>query len=173
MKAYLGLGSNIGDRASHLRAAIEMLSEDGRVKVLKESSIYETDPVGYEDQALFLNMVIQVKTNLQPEALLALCLQIELVLGRKREVRWGPRVIDIDVLLIENKIIQTEKLVVPHPRMHERNFVKVPLLELDPHITLPTMDEPLSLCGENSNNDEGVRKWKQKDGEGESKRFEN
>lgn len=165
--AYLGLGSNIDNRIAYIRAALNALDQHEEIKIIKQSSIYETDPVGYEDQGLFLNMVVQIETNLQPEKLLDVCLSIETSLGRKREKRWGPRSIDIDLLLFDQQIIHTEKLTVPHPRMCERGFVTIPLLEIEQNIKLPTMDQPLRLYVKKQNNQKGVRIWKRKNGEGE------
>lgn len=165
--AYLGLGSNIGNRYEFLNEAIQLLNNSLAVKVIKKSSVYETDPVGFEDQAQFLNMVIKVETDLSPDELLNQCLKIELELGRKRKIHWGPRTIDIDLLLYENEIISTETLTVPHPRMCERNFVTVPLLEIAKNIQLPTMNQPLRLYVEQLNNQKGVYQWKQNVGESE------
>lgn len=164
-RAYLGLGSNIEDRIEYIQSAIKAINRYEEIKVIKQSSIYETDPVGYEDQGLFLNMVIQVKTNLSPEKLLEVCLNIETSLGRKRVKRWGPRIIDIDLLLYDQQIIDKENLTVPHPRMCERGFVTIPLLELEKNITLPTMNQPLRLSEKVRNNQKGVRTWKQRNGE--------
>jgi 2-amino-4-hydroxy-6-hydroxymethyldihydropteridine diphosphokinase len=133
--------------------------------VVNTSSIYETDPVGYENQEQFLNMAIQVSTALNPFELLDTCLEIELNLGRKRDIRWGPRTIDLDILLFNHENIETEKLIVPHPRMHERAFVLIPLLEIDSSIRLPKMERPLSSILEDIPDREGVRIWKRKNGE--------
>lgn len=172
-RAYISLGSNIGNRFKFLQTAINELNNEPGITVVKQSSIYETDPVGYEDQALFLNMVLKLSTNLTPLNLLEVCLKIEQQIGRTRELRWGPRKIDIDILLYDDKIINSHKLVVPHPRMIERNFVIIPLLELDENIILPTMNEPLRLFFSNQNNHKGVRKWKQNNGDGGSEPSEN
>ncbi|WP_102273284.1 2-amino-4-hydroxy-6-hydroxymethyldihydropteridine diphosphokinase [Cytobacillus massiliigabonensis] len=164
-EAYIALGSNIGDRSKHLMQAIEELNALPEVKVVNTSSIYETDPVGYEDQDQFLNMVIHVKTGLNPIQLLEACLAIEKELGRKRDIRWGPRTIDLDILLYNQENIKTEKLLVPHPRMQERAFVIIPLLEIQSGIKLPTMEKPLQACLEDIPDREGVRIWKRKNGE--------
>lgn len=164
-KAYLSLGSNIGEREENLKAAIEQLHAHSNIEVVKVSSIYETDPVGYEEQEQFLNMVVEVKTSLNSFELLEVCLNTEKNLGRKRDIRWGPRTIDLDILLFNQENIKSEQLTVPHPRMHERAFVIIPLLEIDSGIELPTMKVPLREVLEDRSDREGVRIWKQKNGE--------
>lgn len=126
---FFGLGSNLGDRKKYLADAMKLLEQRG-VKILKKSSIYETEPVGLTDQPKFLNMVVEVSTNLSPEDLLRVCLGAEDDLGRVRQERWGPRTIDIDVLLYQDRKIRTEFLTIPHPRMFEREFVMKPLREI-------------------------------------------
>ena len=134
--AYLALGANIGDRLANLQKAVDMLNESGYCRVTKVSSVYSTKPVGLTDQPDFLNAVISVETTLSPTDLLKLCLGIEETLGRERTIRWGPRVIDIDILLYESVYINEDNLVIPHPRMMERAFVLVPLVEITPDIEL-------------------------------------
>lgn len=131
-ESYLSLGSNIGDRLEMLKQAVRLLVKHPRVDVLKISSLYETDPVGFTEQDTFLNMVVHLQTGLSVLELLEVCQSIEGELNRKREIRWGPRTIDLDILLFNHDNIKTERLIIPHPRMHERAFVLVPLLELDP-----------------------------------------
>lgn len=135
---YLGLGSNVGDRESHLRAAIELLRERG-VEVDAVSSTYETEPVGEVlDQADFLNAAIRIRTELEPEALLDLCKEIEIVRGRSLDApRHSPRPLDVDLLLLGDLELSTERLTLPHPEVTSRRFVLVPLLELDPELCLP------------------------------------
>ncbi|MBU8881387.1 2-amino-4-hydroxy-6-hydroxymethyldihydropteridine diphosphokinase [Bacillus sp. FJAT-29790] len=164
-EAYLSLGSNIGDRNENLKEAIENLEASPEIKVINTSSIYETDPVGYENQEQFLNMVIQVETTLEPIALLDTCHEIEKNLGRKRDIRWGPRTIDLDILLYNQENIETDKLIVPHPRMQERAFVVIPLLEIQSCIKLPTMEVSLQAVLGDIPDRKGVRIWKQKNGE--------
>lgn len=130
--SYLSLGSNMGDRFEMLRQAVAQLVEHPAVTVTRISSLYETDPVGYTDQEPFLNMVVQLETELTALALLNVCQKIEQNLNRKRLVRWGPRTIDLDILLYNQDRIETDRLTVPHPRMNERAFVLIPLLEIDP-----------------------------------------
>ncbi|MBD0384578.1 2-amino-4-hydroxy-6-hydroxymethyldihydropteridine diphosphokinase [Paenibacillus sedimenti] len=128
--AYVALGSNIDDRERYLQQAIIELNEHAGINVTAQSSIYETDPVGYVDQAAFLNMVIEVSTTLPAEELLTTMLAIEKRLGRTRDLRWGPRTIDLDMLLYGEQRLSTPDLIIPHPRMHERAFVLVPLAEV-------------------------------------------
>lgn len=165
--AYISLGSNMGDRLSHLKDALDELHKDKRISIKKISSIYETDPVGYTNQGKFLNIVAKLETEYEAEQLLRKCLQVELQLGRERKIRWGPRTVDLDILLYNQDNIETDDLSVPHPRMHERAFVIIPLLEIEPNIELPAMKLPLQKVLEHIPDKEGVRLWKKKDGEEE------
>ena len=135
---YLGLGSNVGDRAAHLRAAIALLGERG-VEVEAVSSAYETEPVGEVlDQPDFLNAAIRIRTELGPEELLDLCKQIEAERGRALDApRHSPRPRDVDLLLLGDLELATDRLTLPHPEVTTRRFVLAPLLELDPDLTLP------------------------------------
>jgi 2-amino-4-hydroxy-6-hydroxymethyldihydropteridine diphosphokinase len=143
---YLGLGSNVGDRAGHLRGAIELLGERG-VEVERASSTYETEPVGeILDQADFLNAVIRVRTGLEPEELLDVCKVVEAERGRDFTApRHSPRPLDVDLLLLGDLELSTERLTLPHREVTSRRFVLVPLLELDPDLTLPD-GTPLSAA---------------------------
>ncbi|HEY7150623.1 MAG TPA: 2-amino-4-hydroxy-6-hydroxymethyldihydropteridine diphosphokinase [Solirubrobacterales bacterium] len=136
--AYLGLGSNVGDREGHLRAAVDALGEHG-VEVEAVSSLYETEPVGeFLDQPDFLNAVVRIGTGLEPEDLLDLCKAIEVEQGRMLGgQRHGPRPLDVDVLLVGDLELQSDRLTLPHPEVAERRFVLEPLLELDPGLALP------------------------------------
>ena len=134
--AYLGLGTNLGERLSNLSAALWELAADPAIKVMRGSSVYETKPVGLLDQPDFLNMVVAVETTHSPGVLLDYCLWIETRLGRERRERWGPRLIDLDVLLYDDLVFQNDRLVLPHPRMLERSFVLTPLAEISPELTL-------------------------------------
>lgn len=135
---YLGLGSNVGDRAGHLRAAIALLDERG-VEVEAVSSTYETEPVGEVlDQPDFLNAAVRIRTDLEPEALLDLCKRIEAERGRALDApRHSPRPLDVDLLLLGNLELSTERLTLPHREVRARRFVLAPLLELDPELALP------------------------------------
>lgn len=131
MKAYLGIGTNIGDRMENLQDALDALNLLPMTTVTDVSNIYETDPVGYDNQDDFLNIVVEVETELNADNLLGAALGIESGLGRVRIIKNGPRIIDIDLLLFGNEIKDTKTLILPHPRMTERNFVLKPLLDLD------------------------------------------
>lgn len=160
--AYISIGSNMGDRVHFFKKAVELLDGDKGIAVADISSLYETDPVGYTEQNMFLNAVLKVKTSYKPEELLEKCLEVERTLGRKREIRWGPRTLDLDILLYNHVNIETENLSVPHPRMLERAFVIIPLLELDPDIMLPKMEKPLKHVLNEIKDKEGVRLWKKR-----------
>ncbi|MEW4372804.1 2-amino-4-hydroxy-6-hydroxymethyldihydropteridine diphosphokinase [Paenibacillus kandeliae] len=129
-EAYIALGANLGEREQTLHEAIQMLHQQSAIDVLRCSGIYETAPVGYIDQPAFYNMVIAVRTTLQPEQLLDVMLDIENTLGRVRDIRWGPRTVDLDLLWMNGIAMDTERLQLPHPRMYERAFVLVPLKEI-------------------------------------------
>lgn len=125
--AYIALGSNMGNREQLLLSAISLIDEHSSIKVNRVSGLYETDPVGYTEQPPFLNMVLAVQTTLSPIELLRQLLAFEQQLGRVRQIRWGPRTIDLDLLLYDNVRMDQEELTLPHPRMMERAFVLVPL----------------------------------------------
>ena len=131
MKAYLGIGTNIGDRMKNLQDSIDSLNLLPMTTVTDVSNVYETDPVGYDDQDDFLNIVVEVETELNSDNLLGACLGIEAGLGRVRIIKNGPRIIDVDLLLYGNETSNTKTLILPHPRMMERNFVLKPLLDLN------------------------------------------
>lgn len=135
--AYLSLGSNIGDREAQLRQAICLLNRHPEVATIQLSSIYETAPVGYTDQEPFLNLVARVETELTAFGLLDLCQSIEQALHRERLIRWGPRTVDLDILLYNHDNMESERLTIPHPRMEERAFVLIPLSELDSTRSIP------------------------------------
>ena len=135
-QAHLGLGSNIGDKAAMLAAAVERLDAWPGIRLVARSSDYRTPPWGDTDQDWFLNAAVAVDTNLAPHALLEACLSIETALGRVRERRWGPRVIDIDVLSYEGATVSDERLVLPHRFVRERAFVLVPLAEIAPDLVI-------------------------------------
>lgn len=130
-KAYLGLGTNMGDRLEYLQSACEIIDSNTNINVVKKSKIYETKAWGYTDQADFLNMCIEVKTNLDAHDLLNICQEVEEKLNRERIIRWGPRTIDVDILFFNDIILNDEKLLIPHPRISERAFVLVPLMDLN------------------------------------------
>jgi len=134
--AYLGLGSNLGDRLRTLREAAARLGRTRETTVTRASSVYQTAPVGLTDQPDFLNLVLEVRTGLEAMELLKHCLEIEAGLGRIRRERWGPRTIDIDLLWVEGVAVKLPELTLPHPRMVDRAFVLLPLAELAPQLLL-------------------------------------
>ena len=136
-RAYVGLGANLGPREVTLLRAVDLLAETDGVEVLAVSQLRETDPVGLVDQPPFLNGVVAIATDLQPRELLDRLLEVERALGRVRDVRWGPRTIDLDLLVYGDREIDEPGLHVPHPRLHERRFALEPLAELDPRLDVP------------------------------------
>lgn len=139
---YLALGSNMGNRLANLKAAISNLTPQMTVK--KKSSVYETPPWGFTDQGAFLNQVVVAETYLGPEALLAHLKRLETALGRIPNFENGPRVIDIDILFFDNLIVDTASIAIPHPRLHKRAFVLVPLAELAPKLVHPVLRKSVS-----------------------------
>ncbi len=147
--AYLSLGSNLTNRLENIKKAIEFLKTK-RIKIVKESLFYETEPLEYKvkfknkerkltTKKWFLNKVIKIKTKLTPKDLLEICRKIEKELGRKKTIKWGPRTIDLDILFYGNKIIREKDLIIPHSRAHKRRFVLVPLAEISPGFVHPLL----------------------------------
>jgi 2-amino-4-hydroxy-6-hydroxymethyldihydropteridine diphosphokinase len=138
MRSFIGLGSNLGDREAYLRRALDLLRADPSIELLAVSSFRETDPVGFLDQPRFLNAAAALETELAARALLERLLAVEQVLGRRRDgPRFGPRTIDLDLLLHGEEVVKEPGLTVPHPRLAERRFVLEPLHELDPGLVIP------------------------------------
>lgn len=158
---FLGLGSNLGDREANIREALDRLSRDEHVTIKRLSSIYETAPQGRFDQPDFLNAVVLIETDLDPIDLLDMILLTESEIGRVRAEHWGPRLIDIDILLFDNVVMNATDLTIPHPRMMERAFVMVPLAEIAPDLRLPggktTSEMAEQLAGQ------GVRRFSEVD----------
>ncbi len=140
-KVYVALGSNLGDRRAYLARAAERLGS--YVNELQASSVYETEPWGYEDQPAFLNQVLAGETELEPLQLLTRLKQIETELGREERFRYGPREIDLDLLLYGRQVLRTPQLELPHPRLHERAFVLVPLADLAPDLVHPVLEKTI------------------------------
>jgi len=140
---YIGLGSNLGDRRANLRRAVELMEREG-IEILSESSIYETEPVGYKEQGWFLNSVVKAHTGLSPTRLWKKLEKIEKEMGRKREVRWGPRIIDLDILFYADLVWEGKKLRIPHSELHKRRFVLVPFKEIAPKFVHPVLKKTIS-----------------------------
>jgi 2-amino-4-hydroxy-6-hydroxymethyldihydropteridine diphosphokinase len=140
--AYIGIGSNLGNREENCKNAIKLLIENG-VSVSRFSSRIETEPWGVKDQPMFINMAIMIETDIEPSELLVLLKNIEIDMGRRPATRWGPRVIDLDILLYEDRAIKTTSLEIPHPRMCEREFVLKPLSEIAPDIIHPVLGKSI------------------------------
>mgnify|MGYP001615144372 FL=1 len=138
---YIGIGSNLGDKKENIRTSIELIKE--KCKIIKVSSLYETEPIGYKNQDMFLNCAIKAETELKPLELLGFLQSIEKKIGRIRTIKNGPRTIDLDILFYNKKIINKEKLIVPHPRLHERLFVLGPLKEISPYFVHPALKETI------------------------------
>jgi 2-amino-4-hydroxy-6-hydroxymethyldihydropteridine diphosphokinase len=149
-QVYISIGSNMGDRQHNCRAAINALTASQGVRVQQQSPFYATAPVDYTDQAWFLNAVVELTTRLVPLALLALLQQIQQHLGRTpQRIRFGPRVIDLDILLYGDFIMESAQLTIPHPRMHKRHFVLKPICDINPWIMHPVLKQALGSLLEN------------------------
>jgi 2-amino-4-hydroxy-6-hydroxymethyldihydropteridine diphosphokinase len=158
--AYVGLGSNLGDRAGYLLLAVRGMLDAG-LDVIRLSSIYETEPVEYENQPAFLNMVAELRSSTlpPPEQLLARLLRIEYALGRTRDIHMGPRTIDLDLLIFKDQHIETQFLTVPHPRIALRRFVLVPLNELVPSLIHPVLGKSISDLLAQTKDRSTVTRW--------------
>ena len=146
--AFIGIGSNLGDRETHLRRALDLLAAEDGIEVVAVSGLRETEPVGPVEQGPFLNGAVQVSTDLPPQQLLARLLDVEQRLGRVRDVRFGPRTIDLDLLVYGDETADEPGLTLPHPRLHERRFALEPLAELDPSLVVPGRGPVSALLSE-------------------------
>ncbi len=138
--AWIGMGANVGDRLGNIRTALAELASLDATTVVRVSSVYDTTPWGVADQRRFLNAVVELSTALSPEDLLSSLGGVEERCGRVRHERWGPRTLDLDILLYDDRIVNTKDLVIPHPRLAQRAFVLVPLAELEPELAVPGLD---------------------------------
>ena len=143
MKAFIGLGSNLGDREANIRQALQFLEQLPETTIVRGSSLYDTEPVGVSDQPNFLNGVVQIETHLAPRQLLWNLMLIERRLGRVRTQQWGPRVIDLDLLLYGDEVVEEDDLQIPHPLMTKRSFVMVPLVEIEPLLVHPVTNQTM------------------------------
>ncbi|MDT8443781.1 MAG: 2-amino-4-hydroxy-6-hydroxymethyldihydropteridine diphosphokinase [Desulfuromonadales bacterium] len=143
--AYLGLGSNLGNRLAFLRCGRDTLANQPGIELIRTSSVYETEAVGGPpDNPTFLNAVMQIRTSLEPDQLLAACLTAESEFGRSRPAKWAPRTLDIDILFYADQIVCTEHLTIPHPRLQERPFVLIPLLDIAPDLKHPLLEKTIA-----------------------------
>lgn len=157
-EVWLGLGSNLGDREANLREALQLLSR--KVAIEQVSSIYETEPIGYQEQPWFLNLACRGLTQLKPSELLSFVKEIEKQLGREPSFPNAPRPIDIDILFYGEQIINSKDLIIPHPRLSERAFVLIPLAEISPGLIHPVFQRSISELLAALSGSQSVRKWK-------------
>lgn len=158
---YIGIGANLGDREKTLQEAVRVLNAHPEIAVVAASAVYETAPVGVIDQPDFLNAVLQIRTRLSARKLLCCLLAVERQFGRTRRTRWGPRTLDLDILLYGDAVIHQPGLCVPHPHLHERAFVLIPLCDLDPHLKHPISRQSMrvlaaSVCDSSVRKIEGL-----------------
>lgn len=164
-QVFLGLGSNLGDKKANLAHAIDLISQTERVVITRQSSLYITAPWGKTDQDEFLNQVIALETSLNPLELLRVLQKIEIKLGRLRNEKWGPRVIDLDILLFGEEIVALPELVIPHPHMYARLFVLIPLQEIAPQLVFPDgkgIEEVLARVAQLEDASPSIRKLRTK-----------
>ena len=140
---HIGIGSNLGDRQGNCEKAVEMLEEKG-LKVRKRSSMHETEPWGVKEQGRFINMAVEAETGLSPQELLEIVKGIEYEMGREAAIKWGPRIIDLDILFYDDMVIDMEHLHIPHPLLHERDFVLGPLCEIAPDKMHPVLGKTIA-----------------------------
>ena len=157
-RVFLSLGSNLGDRLSNIQQAVSLLSMSKDIKIVKSSSFYETEPWGNKNQNWFVNAAVAIDTALEPHELLKFCQNIEYTLGRIRnqKEKWQERALDIDILMYDNKVINTDELVIPHPFMHLRAFVLVPMLEVKQDLVHPILNKTVAEMYDALENPEDV-----------------
>ena len=157
-EVFISLGSNEGNRREYLDKAVNLLQDQKEINIKKMSSYYETEPVGYTEQPKFINAVLLLNTTYFPRHLLHILQNIELQLKRKRDIRWGPRTIDLDILFFGNVIMESEDLIIPHPRLTQRSFVLIPLVEIAPSFIHPITQKTLSQHLSELDDKKGVHK---------------
>jgi 2-amino-4-hydroxy-6-hydroxymethyldihydropteridine diphosphokinase len=156
--AYIGVGSNLGDKIHQCEQGLREILGVDRHRLLARSSFYKTQPLGVLDQDWFVNAAIKIETDLEPHELLQSLNEIESKLGRRETFRWGPRAIDLDILFFDDETIQSGPLIIPHPRLQERQFVLIPLVEIDPHLIHPVLQKTVLQLLEDLEDDQGVEK---------------
>jgi 2-amino-4-hydroxy-6-hydroxymethyldihydropteridine diphosphokinase len=155
---YIGIGSNVGDKVRQCEQAISEILKVDRHKLLAKSPLFKTKPIGYTSQDWFVNGVIKIETEMEPLELFRILKAVELQLGRTQTFRWGPRSIDLDILFFDDEEVRTEELQIPHPRLHERQFVLIPLVEIDRQLVHPTLKKTVGELLEELKEDQGVEK---------------
>jgi len=155
--AYLGLGSNVGDREEYVEQAVFLMEKNPHIEVIRRSTNYENEAEGSSSQPPYINAAVNIRTTLSPHKLLEVCQEIEATLGREREIEWGPRTIDIDILLYGDEIISDEKLQVPHPLMHERLFVLRPMKEIASSVIHPVLEKTMDALYEEKKAETGEK----------------
>lgn len=155
-RAFIGVGSNLGDKKENIKHAAEKINSSGLTKLVNQSPLYETKPVGYLEQDNFINAVFEVKTMLNPKELIVLLLEIEKELKRERLIKWGPRTMDLDILLYNDIVTSSEEIVIPHLRMHERLFVIKPLCDIAPYVIHPVLNKRIYEIKEELEKNENI-----------------
>ncbi len=153
---FISAGSNVGDRKNNINRSLEKIS--GRCVIYSVSSIYETEPVGNPDQPYFLNTIFEIGTTMLPHCLLRFLKRIEIDMGREKKKRWGPRIIDLDIIFYGNSVIETSGLTIPHPDTHKRKFVLEPLCELYPELIHPLLNKPVKTIFKELDSNKKTRK---------------
>ena len=158
--AYIGIGSNLGTPEENCTKAIEKISSTKDIKIISKSSFYQTEPIGGVQQDWFVNSAIKIKTNLSPTHLLSALLNIESAMGRTREEKWGPRLIDLDLLFYGNLILGKKGLTLPHPEIQKRKFVLIPMSEIAENLVHPTLKKTIKTLLQESSDETVVKKLK-------------
>ena len=144
--AYISVGSNLGDKLANCQNGIASLAKDGRSRILAQSRVYVTEPVDYADQEWFINMAVKMATSLDPHQLLDDIRNVQQSAGRVQDpIRFGPRILDLDIIFYDDRIIESKRLVIPHPRMHKRRFVLKPICDIDPSIVHPVLKQDMQF----------------------------